>query len=220
MEGFTRSGAAGEAPHITLKDDPRQDALGRLIAHFLEGIIANGTAAARPSDGISRGAVRGLIAIVKKAIGDGTLAEYQSLCREVLARVSQGRRVPRWNAFYDDASAREIRESAVVKLALHLDCLGADADALAGMICAATSAEARSRSIPAAGGADGARILDRLLTDLYRELSTESGRRGVSERYGADTCRRLWQFAHALLGTPRRRIADAGRGDVLGGGRR
>lgn len=213
-------GAAGEAPHITLEDDPRQDALGRLIAHLLEGSIANDTAAARPPDAISRGAARGLIAIVKEAIGDDTLAEYQSLCRDVLARVSQGRRVPRWNAFYDDESAREIRESALVKLALHLDHLGADAEALAGMICTAASAEARTRSIPTANGADGARILDRLLTDLYRELSTESGRRSVSERYGADTCRRLWEFAHALLGTPRRRIADAHWGDVLGRGRR
>lgn len=127
MVSFVDSGGEESPPRLSLEDDPRQDALGRLVVRLLEDIISDEKDALRSRPGMSRDAARGIIAIVKEAIGDYALADYQALCRRVLARLSRGRRMPRWDAFYDDESSREIRQSALIKLAVHLDQRGSDA---------------------------------------------------------------------------------------------
>lgn len=124
----------GGPPAISLDDDPRQDAFGRLIVRLFEAVIANEEYPARVDGRIPRIAVRDVIAMVKQAVGDGALAEYQTLCREVLVRVSKGRRMPNWNAFYDDDSAKDIQQSILIRLAFHLERFAPSAHAFAVLV--------------------------------------------------------------------------------------
>lgn len=119
---------------LDVDDDPRQDALGRLIGQLFQTTLADEKHADRSEASVARSTVLGVIAVVKKAIGESTVAEYQALCRGVLVRVSKGRRVPRWDAFYEDNTAKEIRESALVRLALHLERCAPSADAFAKLV--------------------------------------------------------------------------------------
>lgn len=65
--------------------------------------------------------------------------------------------------------------------------------------------------------ATSARVLDRLFAGLRDDLATEEGRMRIAERYGGDTCARLGETLHALIGAPQPRHAypagPAGQGD-------
>lgn len=134
-------------PHISLEDDPRQDAFGRIIVQSFAQLIADerGEVAA---DRISRAAARGVLAVFNSILGNHALAEYQALCRDVLVRVSKGRRMPRWDSFYDDDIAKEVRESALIRLAFHLEGSGPTAPAFARLINATVSREGTNDNEP------------------------------------------------------------------------
>lgn len=122
---------------IGVEDDPRQDALGRLIVRSLEPIIGDDAPGARPDGPIPRSAAIGVIAAVKEALGPRTLREYEALCRKALVRLSRGRNVPRWDAFYEDDTARRVLESTLVKTAFRLGRAGAGVAAFAAWVDAA-----------------------------------------------------------------------------------
>lgn len=119
-------GDPGKAPRISPEEDPRQDAFGRLLVQSFEDLVGDDEGAEPTEQRMSRDVVRGFIALVHDAVGDDMLRDYQGLCHEILARVSHSRRIPRWDAFYDDEVSREIRESALIRLAVHLHAHGAD----------------------------------------------------------------------------------------------
>lgn len=129
-------GPARMPPRIGIDDDPRQDALGRLIVRLLEDVIADDDDAGAPA-AVPRNAARAVVAVIRDTLGEPAVAEYQSLCRKVLVRVSRGRSVAGWNAFYVDETARELQESVLVNLAFHLERLAPDARAFAGLLNAA-----------------------------------------------------------------------------------
>lgn len=130
-------GPARVPPRIGIDDDPRQDALGRLIVRLLEDVIADDDDAERPGAAVSRDAARAVVAVIGDTLGAPAVAEYRSLCRKVLVRVSRGKSVVGWNAFYVDDTARELQESVLVNLAFHLERRAPDARAFAGLLDAA-----------------------------------------------------------------------------------
>lgn len=134
MADSSHDGGQSKPPQIKVEDDPRQDAFGRLTVQSFEDLIGEQEEAVHRDHRVPRRAIRGILAVVNEAVGGATLREYRALCRDVLGRVSKGRRVPRWDAFHADTVARDIRESALIRLAFHLDRFGPSADGFAKLV--------------------------------------------------------------------------------------
>ncbi len=189
----------------------RQDPFERLMVHRFSHLFAEGDALGKEDDAVSRRILPGFFMAIEMMLDADSIARYRDTCARIVERVTGGRDDDAsWDRVYADKEANAVVLDAQVAIALHFQDLKKRSAWLVnlvnGNLSPPDSAGGEAGDVAAWRFTEGAcrRVLDALLSDLKRALSTDGGRRALGEHHGAEACAALAGVMNKL-GLNRRR---------------
>ncbi len=189
----------------------RQDPFERLMVHRFSHLFAEGDpllkedALLKEDDAVSRRILPGFFMAIEMMLDADSIARYRDTCARIVERVTGGRDDDAsWDRVYADKEANAVALDAQVAIALHFQDLKKRSAWLVnlvnGNLSPPDSAAGEAGDVAAWQFTEGAcrRVLDALLSDLKRALSTDEGRRALGEHHGAEACAALAEVMNTL----------------------